>query len=80
MIKEAAILKDGKIYTGYRHDVIIRAYPPGFFISRGEECNSIQGFVTDKGKFLNRKEAGKHAYECGQINKLINCLMSEDLY
>ena len=26
-----------------------------------------QGFLTDKGKFLDRWEAADHAYECGQL-------------
>ena len=42
--------------------------------------NSIQGFVDENGVFYTRKEAGKHAYYCGQIDKLVTCLTSEDLY
>jgi hypothetical protein len=29
----------------------------------GEE---VQGFITDKGEFLNREDAFKHTVECGQ--------------
>lgn len=39
-----------------------------------------QGFLTSKGNFVDRKEAGKIAYERGQITKETDCLFSEDLY
>ena len=49
----------------------------------------VQGFMNHKGEFLDRKEAYKHAMDCGQINA--HCvwaredgmpeeLYSEDLY
>lgn len=50
---------------------------------------SEQGFINHKGHFLNRKEALKHAIECGQLsathrhyieNNNVNELYSEDLY
>ena len=40
-----------------------------------------QGFLTDKGEFLNRVEAKKHAQACGQIiDTEFNELYSEDLW
>lgn len=39
-----------------------------------------QGFVTDSGEFLNREQAGRYAFERGQIDKLTDCLFSEDLW
>jgi len=42
--------------------------------------NCVQGFLTSKNIFLNRKEAGKLAFEQKQIPELTNCLFSEDLY
>lgn len=48
-----------------------------------------EGFINHKGEFLNRKEALKHAQECGQLSAThryyqedhnINELYSEDLY
>jgi hypothetical protein len=44
-----------------------------------------QGFVTDKGVFLDRAEALQHAMGCGQIERLVNpgaipVLTSEDLW
>ena len=40
----------------------------------------IQGFLTNLDRFVNRKEAGKIAFEADQIGDKTNCLMSEDLY
>lgn len=82
MIISAAIKKDDQVYTGHRHHNIINRdnhpeLPFGFF-KKGE-----QGFVDDKGNFLNREDAAKHALECGQISKLkfsATELFSEDLY
>jgi hypothetical protein len=48
-----------------------------------------EGFINHKGEFLDRKEALKHALECGQLSAThryyqedhnINELYSEDLY
>jgi hypothetical protein len=48
-----------------------------------------QGFIDDKGNFLDRKEALIHAIKCGQLSQThrwyredhnINELYSEDLY
>lgn len=67
MIVAAAILKDGKIYQDKRHHLIIKEgkkFGFGFFSG----CE--QGFVDDKGNFLNRADAAKHAIECGQIKEL----------
>ncbi len=45
----------------------------------------MEGFLTDKGEFLDRREAADHAYECGQLVETaeeprIEVLMSEDLW
>ena len=66
MIVASAYLKDGVIYTGWRHDDIIRTQPCGFFSS--PDC-ADGGFVTDKGKFLTRKLATEHAIVCGQVKR-----------
>ena len=46
-------------------------------------CKTIQGFITNKGRFVNRKEAFKIALDAGQIdetNGVNRELFSEDLY
>ena len=63
--------KDGKV-IGEK----LLGYKPFF----GEE-----GFRTDKGGFLDRREAADHAYECGQLVETaeephIDRLISEDLW
>ena len=47
--------------------------------------HSIEGFLTDKGEFLDRWEAADQAYECGQLIETaeeprIEVLFSEDLW
>lgn len=77
MIEQAAIQKDGAVYVGRRHSNIIRDHPAGFF---KRSTGAVSGFITDTGRFLDRRDAGLHAYCAGQIKKPVDCLMSEDLY
>jgi hypothetical protein len=74
MLVQSAIIKDGVIYTGRRHHNVLQSQPKGFL------KNCEQGFVTDEGKFLNRKDASIHAFECSQIDEIIPVLCSEDLW
>jgi hypothetical protein len=78
-IKEAAIMHDGVIWTGRRHHNVIQK----IIDELGREAAPVrgtQGFVTECGKFLDRKEAAKVAFEAGQVPELYTVLMSEDLY
>jgi len=80
MIKESAIKQDGKVFTGKRHHNIIKDMVR---LGIKTPINGEQGFVTDDGKFVSRKEAAKIALESGQIKKLKfnqKSLFSEDLY
>ena len=46
-------------------------------------CKTVQGFITNKGRFVNRKEAFQIALDAGQIdetNGVNRELFSEDLY
>lgn len=46
-------------------------------------CKTVQGFITSKGRFVNRKEAYKIALAAKQINETAGVngeLFSEDLY
>lgn len=78
-IKAAAIIHDGKPWTGYRHHLIMRDIV--------EVCgpqvapiNGEQGFVTDDGRFVDREEAAKIAFESGQMPSHVKRLFSEDLW
>jgi hypothetical protein len=76
MISKVAIKINDTIYEGLpgeRHDKVILAHPE-------TDAKSIIGFVTDTGIFLNRKQAGAHAFECGQISEFTDCLLSEDVW
>jgi hypothetical protein len=78
-IKEAAILREGVIWTGHRHGDVIKK----IIAELGESAKPVketQGFVTECGKFVDRKEAAKIAFEAGQVKELYPILMSEDLY
>jgi hypothetical protein len=77
VITEAALLKDGAIYTGKRHCDCIRKVVEATGI---KPAGGVQGFVTDTGEFLDRKQAQKHALECGQLLKPKRILFSEDLW
>ena len=80
-IVNAAMMHEGKMWTGRRHYEIIRDIVEGTGVSRAK---GEQGFVTDKGKFVNRSEALKIAISSGQVEegKTINRkhLFSEDLW
>lgn len=59
-----------KVKYGWQEDGLLR-------------CNTIQGFLTSKGRFVNRKEAYNIALEAGQIDcngGYCKELFSEDLY
>lgn len=77
MIVQAGIrLKNGFVFTGKRHRYIIAELN-----KRGiKHKKCIAGFVTDKGKFLNRVQGAKYAYSIGQINKPKILLFSENLW
>lgn len=77
------------VVTGYRHsncfDIMTKCGVPMLKDRWDEE----QGFITNTGEFLNRKEAFKHALYCGQLSTTTreskkdrneDELYSEDLY
>lgn len=74
----AAILRDGKIWTGRRHCDIITAVfeDTGFAVKSAE-----QGFLTDSGCFLSRHSARALARVSGQVAPTFDkVLTSEDLW
>jgi len=77
-IKKAAIKKkDGSVYTGKQHSDIINWDLGGIC-----EKDTIQGFITNKNRFVNRKEAAIIAFNAKQINHLEEdqILMSEEIW
>lgn len=61
----AMLMKDGEVIPCYRHYY-------AFY--------KKVGFLTSKGRFVDRKEAAKIAWDMGQIDKEVDELTSEDLY
>lgn len=61
------------IELGYRHHDIFHRF------KRGMQQHE-QGFYTSKGRYVDRKEAAKIAFECGQISEEKQILYSEDIY
>jgi len=60
--------------TGWRHADILYKY--GDCIKK-----DMGGFMTSKGRYVNREEAAQIALECGQITDPdIRILYSEDIY
>ncbi|MDR1339609.1 MAG: hypothetical protein LBK58_06120 [Prevotellaceae bacterium] len=63
------------IEIGLRHNDIYQRFPDE--VSK-KPCD--QGFLTSKGRFVDRLEASDIAFDCGQITKIKDILYSEDLY
>ena len=65
MITRVAIRHRGRVYIGkekWRHDTLFFAHEEAFSTGGCE-----MGFVTDEGTYLNRYQAARHAFRCGQI-------------
>jgi len=79
MIIASAIKHEGIVFTGKRHNEIIK-----YLVELGYKPpipNSEQGFIDETGKFYYREESKEHAKKCGQINKDFGkVLTSEDLW
>ncbi len=65
-IAYAAILQNGKIFTGFRHHLIVRDIVKELKI---KPVTGEQGFTTDSGRFVNREEAAIIALREGQIKE-----------
>jgi len=72
----------GIVFSGWRHANCLYQMVAIKGIRDFEAGESVQGFLTNKNRFVDRKEAAKIAMEHGQITKLHygNKLYSEDLY
>lgn len=74
-------VKEGFVVCGRRHHncyyIASICLAEGYSEVKG---TCVQGFLTSKDIFLDRKEAGKLAFEQNQILELTDCLFSEDLY
>lgn len=78
-------IKTGFITCGHRHHNCINTFAQivGFPYSKESQQlqnTEVQGFLTNTNRFIDRKEAGKIAFEAGQTKELEIDLHSEDLY
>ncbi len=85
-IVKAALNVNGKIYVGWRHfqvrnQIMLESDLPRLEIVKIMSDESLDGFVTENGAFINRKDALEYARKIGQVNKIIgSVLTSEDLW
>ena len=75
VIKQAAIWHNVIIYKGDRHKNIRMSMPKHLGYK-----GAVDGFITNAGIFLDRKEAAALAYQMGQISEPVESLKSEHLY
>lgn len=78
-------INSGIIVSGHRHPHCIR----NVYMLTGLRTvtfaddatgKHIQGFLTNKNRFVSRRLGAKIAFKAGQINEEIKTLYSEDLY
>ena len=70
----------GAVFCGWRHFncIMIKSAITGL---RDAECGEFeQGFLTNKNRYVDRKEGGQIAFDAGQTKELKKTLFSEDLY
>lgn len=70
------MLFNGSIYIGKRHNDAIRKAVEATGI---KPITGEQGFVTNTGRFVSRKEAAEIAFKAGQIKEPKDALFSEDV-
>ena len=86
MIVRTAIELNGKVYVGelhQRHDDVYLSMINDHKVPTQAMNKCIMGFIDDKGVFLNRQDAAKQAFACGQLPHDKTCpeiIVSEDLW
>lgn len=71
----------GIVACGWRHhNCFTVLFELEKFDDNFNKDNTTQGFLTNKNKFVTRKEGAKIAFNSGQIEKECKTLVSEDLY
>lgn len=74
-------ITDGIVLCGWRHSCII-AQMNSMTGLKQYETTEVQGFLTSKNRFVDRKEAMLIAKEAGQVSNSLTSkvLYSEDIY
>jgi len=71
----------GMVLCGWRHGCIFPQI--GGLVADRQKLGIFekeQGFLTNKNRFVGRKEGGRIAFDSGQTKELKETLYSEDLY
>ena len=73
-------VNEGFVICGRRHHncFLTMGFIKGVELKDYKEI--VQGFLTNTDRFVDRKEAGKIAFEANQIKQQTERLFSEDLY
>jgi hypothetical protein len=72
----------GIVFSGWRHGNCIYQMVAitGLRSVPNESGPEVQGFLTNKNRFVDREEAAQIAFDAGQTETLLKRLFSEDLY
>jgi hypothetical protein len=70
----------GVVMSGWRHSNCMYQMVGITGLSNYQAGENIQGFLTNKNRFVDRKEGGEIAFAAGQTDELKTTLYSEDLY
>ena len=72
----------GIVFSGWRHGNCIYQMVAitGLKSNPNESGPEVQGFLTNKNRFVDREEAAQIAFDAGQTETLLVRLFSEDLY
>lgn len=73
-------ISKGVVLCGWRHPNCIYQMVAITGLSDHEAGHGKQGFLTNKNRFVDRKEAGEIAFAAKQTTELKTTLYSEDLY
>lgn len=72
-------IDQGIVTLGHRHgeaiETMILLFPKMTWYKNYEN-----GFLTSRNRFVNRKEAREIAFKAGQVDKMADSLISEELY
>jgi hypothetical protein len=74
-------IEKGLVLCGWRHGCIFAQI--GGLVGERQKLGIFekeQGFLTNKNRFVDRKEGGQIAFDAGQTKELKKTLFSEDLY
>lgn len=77
-IHQPVNIEEGIVVCGRRHHNVF--YTISRYVDNSMRGEAIEGFLTSKDRFVDRKEGGEIAFAANQIPEPTDCLFSEDLY